>query len=148
MFLRSYLQVDNFLLSDEIDYLRQVYDQFLDGTLDVKKHRYDLGSSESQRLATTENITQIMWPSDILESLRSHPMRERALKLVRQLYSDDTFEFDFDMVSMTTSKLRSPLQIQTPIQLISKAPFTNTPTPAHQDQAYWIELPDKRAVSM
>lgn len=31
--------------------------------------------------------------------------------------------------------------------LINKAPHTNTITPWHQDAAYWIETPDKRAVS-
>lgn len=70
-----------------------------------------------------------MWPSDILPTLRDHPMRERARRLVCALHSDDSFEFDFDM-------------------LICKYPQTNTATPAHQDQAYWIELPDKRAVSI
>jgi ectoine hydroxylase-related dioxygenase (phytanoyl-CoA dioxygenase family) len=31
--------------------------------------------------------------------------------------------------------------------LINKAPYTNTPTPWHQDAAYWIDMPDKRAAS-
>jgi ectoine hydroxylase-related dioxygenase (phytanoyl-CoA dioxygenase family) len=31
--------------------------------------------------------------------------------------------------------------------LIDKAPMTNTPTPWHQDAAYWIDMPDRRAVS-
>jgi ectoine hydroxylase-related dioxygenase (phytanoyl-CoA dioxygenase family) len=31
--------------------------------------------------------------------------------------------------------------------LINKAPFTDTPTPWHQDAAYWIDMPDKRAAS-
>ena len=40
----------------------------------------------------------------------------------------DDMELDFDMI-------------------INKAPYTNTPTPWHQDAAYWIKMPDKRAVS-
>jgi phytanoyl-CoA hydroxylase len=128
--LRSYLQWDNLLTLEEVEELRSTYDRFLDGSLDVARHRYDLGAgAPSKAQASVENITQIMWPSDILPALRDHPMRARALALVRSLYNDDTFDFDFDM-------------------LISKAPHTNTPTPAHQDQAYWIELEDKRAVSM
>ncbi len=59
-----------------------------------------------------------MWPSDIVPSLRDAPFRTRAIALSRALFGDDTFEIDFDM-------------------LISKAPHTNTPTPAHQDQSYW-----------
>lgn len=31
--------------------------------------------------------------------------------------------------------------------LIYKAPHTNTDVPWHQDQAYWLDMPDKRAVS-
>jgi len=31
--------------------------------------------------------------------------------------------------------------------LINKAPHTDTPTPWHQDAAYWMKMPDKRAVS-
>jgi ectoine hydroxylase-related dioxygenase (phytanoyl-CoA dioxygenase family) len=31
--------------------------------------------------------------------------------------------------------------------LIDKAPETDTPTPWHQDAAYWLDLPDKRAAS-
>ena len=28
-----------------------------------------------------------------------------------------------------------------------KAPHTDTITPWHQDQSYWLDMPDKRAVS-
>ena len=31
--------------------------------------------------------------------------------------------------------------------LIDKAPYHDFPTPWHQDCAYWIDMPDKRAVS-
>lgn len=125
----SYVQHNDLLTQGEVEELKAIYDGFLDGTYDVRSHRYDLGAGESKKRTDVENITQIMWPSDIVTSLRDHPMRQRALELVRALYDDATFEFDFDM-------------------LISKAPHTNTPTPAHQDQAYWIELADKRAVSV
>lgn len=91
-FSYSYLQWNNLLTKEEITELIKIYDQFLDGTLDVKKHRYDLGSAVAPKLEGKENITQIMWPSDILPSLRDHPMRQRALDLVRKLYSDDTFD--------------------------------------------------------
>ena len=32
--------------------------------------------------------------------------------------------------------------------LINKAPKTNKETPWHQDAAYWIDMPDKRALSI
>ena len=72
-------------------------------------------------LANTENVTQIMWPSDRLPALRNTPVRARLLDIVRGLYGDDTMDFDFDM-------------------LICKAPHSATATPAHQDQASDIEL--------
>jgi hypothetical protein len=37
-----------------------------------------------------------MWPSDIVpELLRDHPLRQRCTELVRRLFDDDSFEFDF-----------------------------------------------------
>ena len=123
------LQVDNLLSNEEVIELRDLYDSFVNGTLDVSKHRYDLGAGEAKKLDTAENITQIMWPSDIVPSLREHPMRKKCEELVRYIYEDETFDFDFDM-------------------LIAKAPNSDTPTPPHQDQAYWVELEDKRAVSI
>ena len=57
--------------------------------------------------------------------LLASPAYERALEIVRQLLGDD-MAFDFDM-------------------LIDKAPGTETPTPFHQDMAYWVDLPDQRA---
>jgi ectoine hydroxylase-related dioxygenase (phytanoyl-CoA dioxygenase family) len=48
--------------------------------------------------------------------------------VARQLLANDEVDFDFDM-------------------WIDKAPRTDTPTPWHCDMAYWMELPDKDAVS-
>ena len=75
----------------------------------------------------TEAITQIMWPSDFMKDLLKMTFHVRALSISRELLGED-MDFDFDM-------------------LISKAPQTNTPTPWHQDAAYWIHMPDTRAVS-
>ena len=68
-----------------------------------------------------------MWPSDSLPELRTSPAYARALAVAREILGDDLV-FDFDM-------------------LIDKAPGTATPTPWHQDCAYWIDLPDRRAAS-
>ena len=120
------------LLPGEVEGLRAVYDDILQGRVEgVGKHRYDLGAGAPRRLDAVENVTQVMWPSDLCPQLREHPLRSRALQLVAALHGDevDQWSFDFDM-------------------LIAKAPHTDTPTPPHQDQAYWCELPDKRAVSI
>lgn len=47
--------------------------------------------------------------------------------MARALLGDDMV-FDFDM-------------------MIYKAPHTDTDVPWHQDQAYWLDMPDKRALS-
>lgn len=129
---RGFLRWDAMLSAAEVDGLRAVYDEILAGRHALSaKHRYDLGAGAPRQRDGVENITQVMWPSDIVPSLAAHPMRERARAFVAALHGDpaEAWSFDFDM-------------------LIDKAPHTATPTPAHQDQSYWIELPDKRAVSI
>jgi ectoine hydroxylase-related dioxygenase (phytanoyl-CoA dioxygenase family) len=89
--------------------------------------RSDLGGHVPQKKKGTENVTQIMWPSDFVPGLVEQALHQRALAVARQLLGND-MAFDFDM-------------------LIDKAPLTDTPTPWHQDAAYWIDMPDRRAVS-
>jgi ectoine hydroxylase-related dioxygenase (phytanoyl-CoA dioxygenase family) len=55
-------------------------------------------------------------------------MHQKGLQIAKQLLGEDMV-LDFDM-------------------LINKAPHTNQPTPWHQDAAYWIDMPDKRALSI
>ena len=85
------------------------------------------GAGAPSQRPGVENITQVMWPSVSLPALRTSPAYERALAVAREILGDD-LAFDFDM-------------------LIDKAPGTATPTPWHQDFAYWIDLPDRRAAS-
>ena len=68
-----------------------------------------------------------MWPSDFRPELLEMSYHQKALDIGKQLMGDD-LEMDFDM-------------------LINKSPHTNTITPWHQDEAYWLNVPDKRAAS-
>ena len=52
----------------------------------------------------------------------------QKINLIAQDLLGDDLEIDFDM-------------------LINKPPFSNAETPWHQDCAYWIDMPDKRAIS-
>jgi ectoine hydroxylase-related dioxygenase (phytanoyl-CoA dioxygenase family) len=122
----GYLVVENIISEDEVQEYRKIYDQLLDGTIDTGKNRSDLGAGMGKN-GKVENITQIMWPSDFVPGILSRSYHKRALQIAKTLQGED-MEMDFDM-------------------LINKAPFTNTPTPWHQDAAYWINMPDKRAVS-
>ena len=92
----GFVQVDQLITAEEVALLGKIYDSLLDGTVDVSKHRYDLGSGEERKLKDRENVTQIMWPSDMVEELQQHPMRQRALKLVADLYGDPVELWDFD----------------------------------------------------
>lgn len=122
----GYLVVEEMISKADVLLYSSIYDQFLDGTIDTGKNRGDLGEGLGQSVSG-EAITQIMWPSDFLPELSGMAYHQRALAISRDLLGED-MAFDFDM-------------------LISKAPGTNTPTPWHQDAAYWINMPDTRAVS-
>lgn len=122
---RGFLQWRGMLDGDEVAQLRAVYDAVLAGEyVESKAHRYDLGAGAVRVSDAVENIVQVMWPSSFVPALHEHPMRQRALEFVAKLHGDPASEwaFDFDM-------------------MISKHAHTNTPTPPHQDQAYWIDLP-------
>ncbi|CAH1255550.1 PHYHD1 [Branchiostoma lanceolatum] len=91
------------------------------GMEEVKLYR------DERKRPNVENICQIMWPSTYVQNLDRGPIHARAEAIARLLLGED-MAFDFDM-------------------LIYKAPQTNTCTPWHQDEAYWLDMPDKRAVS-
>lgn len=122
----GYLVLYDILSKDETDQYSILYDNFLDGTIDTGKNRGDLGDGLGKP-GPVESITQIMWPSDFVPELLRMPYHRRILAFCQDLLGKD-MAIDFDM-------------------LINKAPLTNTPTPWHQDAAYWINMPDTRAVS-
>lgn len=120
----GYLVVNNLLSSLEVQYYSDLYNAFLDNSIDASKYRSDLSGGTKQ---SNENITQIMVPSKLVPELILKPFHQKAGEIAKQLLGDD-MALDFDM-------------------LINKAPHTNTITPWHQDAAYWIDMPDKRAAS-
>lgn len=122
----GYLVVDNLLSQKEVEYYSNLYNSFLDNTIDASKYRSDLSGSEGDTTAK-EKITQIMVPSKLVPEILDRALHTKTLKMAQELMGDD-IALDFDM-------------------LINKAPNTNTITPWHQDAAYWIDMPDKRAAS-
>jgi phytanoyl-CoA hydroxylase len=125
----GYLVVKNLLSHSEVEGYRKLYEDFLSNKISTSGLRSDLGGhvDSPKQNTTTERITQIMRPSLIVKDLVEKPLHLQSLDIARQLLGDD-MDLDFDM-------------------LIDKAPFSNTPTPWHQDRAYWISMPDVRAVS-
>ena len=96
-------------------------------SIETGSMRSDLGAGADRKDDVRENITQIMWPSEFVPVLHDTPAYRNALRHARELLGED-LAFDFDM-------------------LIDKAPHSATPTPWHQDCAYWPDLPDQRAAS-
>lgn len=127
IFLKNgFTKIDQLLDSKEVEELRAIYNILLNDKEKTAHLRSDLAGQNSNS-KTTERITQIMRPSLVEPKLLEHIAYKKALLHAKELLGND-MELDFDM-------------------LINKAPYTNTQTPCHQDAAYWINLPDKRAVS-
>ncbi|GAB3795459.1 phytanoyl-CoA dioxygenase family protein [Spirosoma humi] len=122
----GYLIVYNLVSPEEVEQYKAIYDDFLSGRIDAGLNRSDLGAGIGTNTGK-ENITQIMWPSDFVPQVLDMPFHQRATAICKELLGDDS-EMDFDM-------------------LIDKAPHTDTITPWHQDEAYWLNVPDKRAAT-
>eukprot|EP00501_MAST-03F_sp_TOSAG23-6_P001607 GSMAST32.ASY1.ANO1.1674.1 assembled CDS len=91
--------------------------------------RHDLGSHKERTTKESENVGQIMWPSDIFKHGREGPVHSRGYEIARLLVGIDA-AFDFDM-------------------LIWKNARTITETPWHQDEAYWPKgMTDKRTLTV
>ena len=122
---KGFLVVENLVKPELIQEYKRIYNDFLEGKIDVGHHRGDLagGGKKDKK----ESITQIMVPSRHLTSLLDSEYYLKITSIARQLLGED-LEIDFDM-------------------FINKPPFSNSPTPWHQDCAYWIDMPDKRAIS-
>jgi ectoine hydroxylase-related dioxygenase (phytanoyl-CoA dioxygenase family) len=122
---QGYLVVHDLIDPKTIEAYQKIYDDFISGVIDVGLNRRDLKGEDGGSKA--ESITQIMVPSKHHPALLDSAYYEKTRAISRMLLGED-LEIDFDM-------------------FINKAPYSDAPTPWHQDCAYWIEMPDKRAVS-
>jgi ectoine hydroxylase-related dioxygenase (phytanoyl-CoA dioxygenase family) len=120
----GYLVVQNLITKQEVQYYDTLYNSFLNNSIDASKYRTDLSGGNTSK---KEKITQIMVPSKVHPELLKKSIHIKSLQIAKFLLGND-IALDFDM-------------------LINKTPQTNTITPWHQDAAYWIDMPDKRAVS-
>ncbi len=121
----GYLVIKDFISEELVSEYRVIYKNFIEGKIDVGENRRDLkGGNEKSK---TESITQIMLPSMHLPALLESVYYQKISTVAQQLMGED-IEIDFDM-------------------LINKSPFSDAITPWHQDCAYWIDMPDKRAIS-
>nr|XP_002122239.1 phytanoyl-CoA dioxygenase domain-containing protein 1-like [Ciona intestinalis] len=123
----GYLVVKDILSPEEIKAYQRIFEELSTGS-QTTTHRHDLGSHTTRKVKEHENISQTMWPSLFIPNLTQGILHTRALEVARSVLGSD-MTFDFDM-------------------LISKAPHTDTETPMHQDESYWPDMPDKRAVTI
>jgi len=122
----GYVVSENILDKKELEDIREIYELFIENKIEVGNARSDL-SGLTNGNGKSEKITQIMRPSYFFPDLAQFAVYTKALNLAKSLLGND-MALDFDM-------------------LIDKSPHTNTPTPWHQDEAYWIDMEDKRATS-
>ena len=122
---KGFAKNNAFISQEEVQKISIIYNSLLTDKKKTAGLRSDLSGEKNPE--AIEKITQIMRPSLIEPSLLKSSTYSIAIKWVKEVLGDD-MELDFDM-------------------LINKAPHTNTETPWHQDAAYWIEMPDKRAAS-
>jgi ectoine hydroxylase-related dioxygenase (phytanoyl-CoA dioxygenase family) len=122
----GYVVLNKILEGSQLDAIRSVYDLFLDKKIEVGSARSDL-SGLSNPGEQVEKITQIMRPSLFYPELAAFEVYVKALQLAKSLLGTD-MALDFDM-------------------FINKYPHTCALTPWHQDEAYWLDMADKRATS-
>ncbi|MEZ4969143.1 MAG: phytanoyl-CoA dioxygenase family protein [Flavobacteriaceae bacterium] len=123
----GFVKIDPLITPEEVESLRTIYNKLLEDKVKTAHLRSDLAGADNSTNSTVERITQIMRPSTIVQELINNGAYKKAEQWAKELLGND-MELDFDM-------------------MINKAPNTNTPTPWHQDAAYWITMPDKRAAS-
>lgn len=121
----GYLLIRDLINQESINSYQNIYDNFLSGEIDVGENRRDLKGDDG--LSKRESISQIMVPARYYPALLNSVYYLRIGAISKLLLGED-LELDFDM-------------------FINKPPKSNAPTPWHQDCAYWINMPDKRAIS-
>jgi len=122
---KGYLVIHDLIDRETIVSYQTIYDDFISGAINVGSHRRDLKGEDGT--SKMESISQIMVPSRYYPGLLNSDYYQKISSISKMLLGEE-MEIDFDM-------------------FISKAPQSNAPTPWHQDCAYWIDMPDKRALS-
>jgi ectoine hydroxylase-related dioxygenase (phytanoyl-CoA dioxygenase family) len=125
----GYIEIKNLLSDLEVEQYSNIYNDFLSNKINAVKYWVDLAgiTDKPDTSDKIEAITQIMFPSRLMPSLMENVLHQRATSIAKKLLGKD-MELDIDM-------------------LIDKAPHTNTPTDWHQDSAYWMNIPDVRALT-
>ena len=115
----------------EIERIKGVLADILSGKLSAGDRRADLGGFADMVRPGVENICQIAWPTDITSALDENELIVNGRAISDALYGDAPGTWALDMN-----------------QFLVKMPQTKTDTPWHQDQSYYVDLPDPRACNI
>jgi phytanoyl-CoA hydroxylase len=122
------LVLDDVAGCEEIARLVALLEPLFAGEVDAGKQRMDFGDFDAEP-ATRERTTQIMQIHDFVPEALETGHAARMLEAARVILGPD-MELDMTMV-------------------MDKLPGTATPTPWHQDEAYWLpDIPDRRSFSV
>ena len=124
----GFIIINSVLTEEELKQYSGLYEDIISGRVNTQKHRHDLGSHAPLTDGLKENICQVMWPIKYLDGgLEESVLHKKVIGIAKRLLGEDMV-FDFDM-------------------LISKEAGSKVETPWHQDESYWLDMPDKRALS-
>lgn len=123
---RGFTAIEDFVPQQEMELLHDIYNTLLEDTERTKGLRSDLSGINQE--TKQERIVQIMTPSRLMPELQQTETYARAITTAKEYLGSD-MALDFDM-------------------MINKPANSLAETPWHQDAAYWIKMPDKRAVSI
>ena len=128
----GWVVLEDFVSPAEVSRLRGIAEDMVAGRIATRRNRADLGAhAEARVVASVENIIQIGWPTDLTSLLDENELIQASRSASEQLYGDAAGTWAMDMN-----------------QLLIKMAHTLTDTPLHQDQSYYIPLPDPRGCNV
>jgi len=125
----GYVHLRGVMSESEMKVIDDAYEAFLQRQIHVEGRDFnDMTTGEFGTDPTSYAIVNVMLPRKYLPSLQGNLFERRAASIARQLCGDGMV-IDFD-------------------QLLAKQPFRDDAVFAwHQDQAYWIDTPDRRTAT-
>jgi ectoine hydroxylase-related dioxygenase (phytanoyl-CoA dioxygenase family) len=125
----GYVHLQGVMSESEMKVIDDAYQSFLDRRIEVEGRDFnDMTTGEFGTDPTSYAIVNVMLPRKYLPSLQGNLFERRAASIAKQLCGDGMV-IDFD-------------------QLLAKQPFREDAVFAwHQDQAYWIDTPDRRTAT-
>ena len=129
--LHGWVVLEDVVSPTEISRLKSIADDFIEGRIDCKSNRADLGGHADRVKPGSENIIQIAWPTDLISTLDENELIIKSREISDGLYGSKSGTWALDMN-----------------QFLIKKGHTATDTPLHQDQSYYIPLLDARACNI